>query len=127
MSGLVLDAGALIAIDRDDRDMLSLVRAVAKNGQPVRTNAMALAQAWRDGKGRQATLARALRDIDVRPIYEADGRKAGELLAAAGLTDAVDATVALLAKPGDQLYTSDPEDLRTLCGAAGNKAAVLGC
>jgi hypothetical protein len=21
----------------------------------------------------------------------------------------------------------DPEDLRTLCGAAGNKAAVLGC
>jgi hypothetical protein len=70
---------------------------------------------------------RALRDIDVRPIYEADGRKAGELLAAAGLTDAVDATAALLAEPGDRLYTSDPEDLRTLCGAAGNKAAVLGC
>jgi DNA-binding transcriptional MocR family regulator len=51
----------------------------------------------------------------------------GELLATAGLTDAIDATVALLAGPGDRLYTSDPEDLRMLCGAAGNKAAVLGC
>jgi hypothetical protein len=48
-------------------------------------------------------------------------------LAAAGLTDAVDATVALLAGPGDRLYTSDPDDLRKLCGAAGNKASVLGC
>jgi hypothetical protein len=127
MSGLVLDAGALIAIDRDDRDMLRRVRAARRNGEPVRTNPMAVAQVWRDGQGRQATLARALRDIDVRPIYEADGRKAGELLATAGLTDAIDATVALLAEPGDRLYPSDPGDLRKLCGAAGNNASVLGC
>jgi hypothetical protein len=123
MSGLVLDAGALIAIDRDDREMLRRVRAAHRTGEPVRTNAMAVAQVWRDGRGRQASLARALRDIDVRPILASDGRKAGELLAAAGSTDAIDATVALLAGPGDRVYTSDPDDLRKLCGRRGTTPA----
>jgi hypothetical protein len=34
---------------------------------------------------------------------------------------------ALLAGPGDLILTSDPGDLRRLCGAAGNKASVIGC
>jgi hypothetical protein len=55
MSALVLDAGALIAIDRDDRDVLAQLQDAKQNGDPVRTNAMALAQVWRDGRGRQAT------------------------------------------------------------------------
>ena len=29
--------------------------------------------------------------------------------------------------PGDRLYTSNPGDLRKLCGAAGNNASVIGC
>jgi hypothetical protein len=74
MRGLVLDAGALIAVDRDDRSMLALIRRARRNGQPVRTNPMALAQAWRDGR-RQATLAKSLHDIDVWPITEEDGRR----------------------------------------------------
>ena len=127
MSVLVLDAGALIAIDRGDRDMLSKVWAARRNGEVVRTNAMALAQAWRDGKGRQAPLSRALRTIDICPIHANDRRKAGELLATAGMTDAIDATVALLARSGDQLCTSDVDDLRRLCEAAGNKASVIRC
>jgi hypothetical protein len=45
----------------------------------------------------------------------------GELLAAAATIDAIDASVALLAKVDDRLYTSDPGDLRKLCGAAGIK------
>jgi hypothetical protein len=126
MRGLVLDAGALIAVDRDDRSMLALIGRARTNGQPVRTNPMALAQAWRDGR-RQATLAKSLHDIDVRPIAEEDGRRAGELLAAAGTSDPIDASVALLAKAGDLLYTSDPGDLRKLCGAAGIKAVVIAC
>jgi hypothetical protein len=52
---------------------------------------------------------------------------AGELLAASGTSDAVDATVALLARSGDLLYTSDTGDLRRLCAAAGVKAVVIGC
>ena len=49
------------------------------------------------------------------------------LAEAADLTDAIGATVALLAGPGDRLYTSDPDDLRKLCGAAGNNASVISC
>ena len=127
MSALVLDAGALIAIDRGDTDMHSELHVARRAGMPVRTNAMAVAQAWRDSGGRQVRLAKALRDMDVRSIHEVDGRKAGELLAIAGLTDAIDASVALLAGPADRVYTSDPDDLRKLCGAAGNNAAVIGC
>jgi len=44
VSALVLDAGALIAIDRDDRDVLSQIEDAQEIGDPVRTNAMALAQ-----------------------------------------------------------------------------------
>jgi hypothetical protein len=124
--GLVLDAGALISLDRGNRDMHSEIRATRLSGAPVRTNPMAVAQVWRDGK-RQARLASALRDIDVRALTEEDGRQAGELLAASGTSDAIDAAVALLARSGDLLYTSDPGDLRKLCGAAGIKAVVIGC
>ena len=126
MKGLVLDAGALIALDRGNRDMHSEIRATRLSGAPVRTSPMALAQAWRDGE-RQARLASAMRDIDVRAITGEDGRQAGELLAASGTSDAIDATVALLARSGDLLYTSDPGDLRKLCGAAGIRAVVIGC
>ena len=126
MKGLVLDAGALIALDRGNRDMHSEIRATRLSGAPVRTSPMALAQAWRDGK-RQARLASAMRDIDARVITGEDGRQAGELLAASGTSDAIDATVALLARSGDLLYTSDPGDLRKLCGAAGIRAVVIGC
>ena len=119
MSALVIDAGALVAIDRDDRDVHKTVRDAHRIGAPVRTNSMAVAQVWRDSKGRQAELARVLRGVTVKPVTAEDGRKAGELLAAAGLTDAIDATVALLADPGDRILTSDPDALRRLCEAQG--------
>jgi predicted nucleic acid-binding protein len=126
MSGLVLDAGALIALDREDNRMLRRLLRARQDGDPVRTNPMALAQAWRDGR-RQVTLAKALRDIEVRSMTEEDGRRAGELLAATGTSDPIDASVALLAERAGQLYTSDPGDLRKLCGTAGIKAVVIGC
>jgi hypothetical protein len=127
MSALVLDAGALIAIDPDDRDVLAQLQDAKQNGDPVRTNAMALAQVWRDGRGRQATLAKALHDLVVEPITAEDGRKAGELLGKARLRDAIDASVALLARPGDRILTSDPQDLRALCDAAGTNAVMVRC
>lgn len=50
MSALVLDAGALIAVDRNDRAMLARLRAAERHGLELRTNAMVVAQVWRDGR-----------------------------------------------------------------------------
>jgi hypothetical protein len=107
--------------------VLSRIQAAKEKNQPIRTNAMALAQVWRDGRGRQANLAKALHDIVVEPVPAEDGRRAGELLGATRLKDAIDASVALLAGPGDRVLTSDPGDLRRLCDAAGTNAVVVDC
>jgi DNA-binding transcriptional MocR family regulator len=52
--------------------------------------------------------------IEVRGTGLREARAVGELLAASGTTDAVDALIAMVAVPGDQLLTSDPADLTTL-------------
>jgi hypothetical protein len=126
MIALVLDAGALIAIDRGDRVVHEKIEKALRIGQPVRTNPNAVAQVWRDG-AKQARLVRVLRDVKIEPITLEDGYRAGELLGAARTKDVVDATVALLAESGDRLYTSDPGDLWLLCETAGIKAVVISC
>ncbi len=127
MSALVLDAGALVAVDRDDRAMIARLRVAEKAGLELRSNAMVLAQVWRDRLGRQVNLARLLHAVDVRAVRHEDGRAAGVLLAAAGTADAIDATVVLLAAPGDRIVTSDPDDLTRLAAAAANRPAIIPC
>ena len=127
MSALVLDAGALVAVDRDDRAMIARLRVAEKAGLELRSNAMVVAQVWRDRHGRQVNLARLLRAVDVRAVRHEDGRAAGVLLAAAGTADAIDATVVLLAAPGDRIVTSDPDDLTRLAAAAANRPAIIPC
>ena len=48
MSALVLDAGALVAIDRDDRSMIARLRVAQQRRVALHTNAMVVAQVWRD-------------------------------------------------------------------------------
>ena len=127
MTALVLDAGALVAVDRGDRPMMARLAVARQHGLELRSNAMVVAQAWRDRQGRQASLARLLRAVDVRAISHEDGRQAGALLGQAGTTDPVDATVVLLARPGDRILTSDPDDLTRLASAAGNSAVIVAC
>lgn len=127
MTALVLDAGALAAVDRGDRPMMARLAVARQHGLELRSNAMVVAQVWRDRQGRQASLARLLRAVDVRAISHEDGRQAGDLLGQAGTTDPVDATVVLLARPGDRILTSDPDDLTRLASAAGNSAVIVAC
>ncbi len=82
-------------------------------------------QAWRGG-ARQARLARLLSMIEVRGTGLREARAAGELLAASGTTDAVDALIAMVAVPGDQLLTSDPADLATLVTHRAIPVTVVG-
>ena len=127
MSALVLDAGALLAVDRNERAMVARLEVAKRSGMELRSNAMAVAQVWRDRRGRQVSLARLLQAVDVRPVNSADGRAAGELLTDAGTADPIDATVVLLARPGDRILTSDPADLIRLAEAARNGAVVVPC
>lgn len=127
MSALILDAGALVAVDRDDRAMVARLRAAQRHGLELRSNAMVIAQVWRDQRGRQANLARLLRAVDVRAVTHQDGRQAGALLGAAGTADPIDATVVVLAAPGDRILTSDPADLTRLAAAAGNRPVIAAC
>ena len=130
MSALILDAGALVGVDRNDRAVLARLAAAQRNGLELRTNPMVVAQVWRDNRGhgaRQASLARLLQAVKVQPVHDEDGREAGVLLGRAGTADPVDATVALLASPGDRIFTSDPDDLTKLVDAAGCRAVVVAC
>ena len=60
MSGLVLDAGAFVAVDRADRTMIARLRAAQRDGLELRTTGIVIAQVWRDPGGRQAILAQLL-------------------------------------------------------------------
>jgi hypothetical protein len=127
VSALILDAGALVGVDRNDRAVLARLAAAQRNGLELRTNPMVVAQVWRDRQGRQDNLARLLQSVKVQPVHDEDGREAGVLLGRAGTADPIDATVVLLANPGDRILTSDPDDLTRLAEAAKCGALVVAC
>ncbi|MGD0065481.1 MAG: hypothetical protein ABSB76_18810 [Streptosporangiaceae bacterium] len=119
----VLDAGALVAVDRRDRTMGARLRVLHQQGMPLRASTAVVGQVWRDGR-KQANLARVLAGVGIEPLSKDDGRRIGELLAQAGSSDVVDAHVALMAAPADLILTSDPGDIRTLLEARGVPARV---
>lgn len=116
---VVLDAGALVAVERLDRDTIALLKQELLAGRVPRTHGGVVGQVWRGGSGRQVNLARLLPALDVASIDEPMGRRIGVLLRRARMRDVIDAGVVLLATDGDTILTSDPRDLRPLAAAAG--------
>jgi hypothetical protein len=116
---LVLDAGALIAVERADRDTIVLIKQELLNGRTPVTHGGIIGQVWRGGAGRQASLSRLLPALDVAPLDEALGRRAGILLGKAQMSDVVDAALVILARDGDFLMTSDPDDIEPLAEVSG--------
>ena len=109
---VVLDAGALIAIDRADRRLVRLLELA----QDVHVPAGALAQAWRN-PARQVRLVRVVSadGVVVHPLDAASARAAGQLCGATASSDVVDASVVLVAGVVDGVtVTSDPDDLHRL-------------
>ncbi len=49
-AGIVLDTGALIALERGDKRMIALVRRVLAQGRAFRVPAGVVGQAWRNGR-----------------------------------------------------------------------------
>ena len=129
MTALVLDAGALIALDRNDRGAWAMLRVAADDATTVLVPAGVIAQAWRDGR-RQALLSRALSHCDEVPLDCVVARAAGLLCGRAGTADVIDASVAITAagtaRHGDvAIITSDPDDIRRLLSVLDVTARVV--
>jgi len=114
--GITLDAGAMIALDRDDRRVIVLLARAAETSAAVTIPAAALAQAIRD-PARQARLARLIRTprSEIVALDRNDAVGIGRLLSSSGSADVVDAHVVLCARrAGQAVVTSDAKDLARL-------------
>jgi predicted nucleic acid-binding protein len=112
----VLDAGALIAFEKNDRKVRTLIELAVAGGAPLLTTGGVVAQVWRDGS-RQVRLARLLGSdvVKVQPLDREEAQATGAICAKARTHDVVDASVVLLARRyGAPIVTSDPDDLRRI-------------
>jgi predicted nucleic acid-binding protein len=121
VSGIILDSGALIGLERGDRTLYALLRRAMDRDDEVIVPSGVLAQVWRGGP-RQARLASMLRKHNVR-IAELDAttaRLVGRLLGHNGTADVVDTSVVIAARMAAAgavklpIVTSDPDDITRL-------------
>lgn len=114
VSSLVLDAGALIAIERHDRAMWAVLAEARERGTDTIVPATALAQVWRGGP-RSAPIALLLEASVVDDVDQERAKEIGELLGARDANDVPDAHVACCALEHDApVATSDPDDIAAL-------------
>jgi len=116
MNGLTLDAGALIAFDRNDRSLVALIARAVEHGCSFAVPAGAVGQSWRNGR-RQARLARFLGspEVLVEALDDQRAREAGQLCGVTKTRDVIDASVVQCARRhGYRIVTSDPDDMRAL-------------
>jgi hypothetical protein len=74
VNGITLDAGGLIALDRNDRRVLALLARAVESGKRITIPATALAQAIRN-PARQSRLSRLIRQAGTN-LVALDGRDA---------------------------------------------------
>lgn len=114
VTGLTLDAGALLALDRPGKAIAMQARMdeTLRRGGTVCIPVGAIAQAWRSS--RQVRLARLLKSlgIDVAIMTPNVARTVGLLCARTGHSDVIDVHVALCARERRHaVVTSDPDDI----------------
>jgi hypothetical protein len=120
MAGLTLDAGALIAFERNERAVIALLARALEHELAIAVPAGVIAQVWRDGR-RQARLARFLGadEVELEALDDRRARAAGQLCGIRRTADIVDASVVLCARARrHRIVTSDPDDLAQLDPAA---------
>lgn len=121
----ILDAGAFIALENGDRHIGRRIHNARQSDIPLRTHGGVIAQVWRGGTRGQARLARVLQSVHTVPLDEQLGRRAGLLLARCGLSDAIDAALVAMADHGDEIITSDPNDLDILVATSGLRVNII--
>jgi hypothetical protein len=115
-SALVLDAGALIAIEKRSRKVLALCKIATVDGASIVVPTGVIGQVWRDG-ARQAQIARLIEanGTILEPLDLDVAKLAGAYCGHAGTTDVVDATVVIAARQHHALIVSgDRSDLHRL-------------
>jgi len=116
LSGITFDAGGLIALERNDRRVFSILATALENGDRIIVPATALAQAIRN-PAKQVRLWRMVQhnETEVVPLDASHAQAVGALLAQTGTSDITDAHVVICAqRTGLAVITSDPLDLRRL-------------
>ncbi len=119
------DAGALIAIDKNDRRMWARYQVAVDEGRDVRVPAVVVGQAWRDSR-RQVHLGKFLVGCQVDPVGLETAKAAGVLCGRARTSDVVDGTVVVMAAAtGAVIWTSDPDDIKALADESGTRPALV--
>jgi predicted nucleic acid-binding protein len=111
-TGLTLDTGALLALERGQERIRALLRVAV--GREIAIPAGVVAQAWRGGP-RQARIARLIKQPEtaVLALDDDTARAVGLLCGRSGHGDVVDVAVVLCAREHRHaIVTSDPDDLR---------------
>ena len=121
----VYGAGALLAIDNNDRRMWVIHHLAIEEGRRLLIPAVVVAQAWRDAR-RQVQLGRFLRSCEILPVGLELAKAAGVLCGKAGTRDIVGATVVAIALSyGAIVFTSDPDDIAQLGAATDAKPGLV--
>jgi predicted nucleic acid-binding protein len=120
---VILDAGFLISVDRDEESARALVTALQRRRIALHTTDPVVGQVWRNG-ARQARLAAFLKTVEVHPLD--DGRAVGLLLARSGTSDVVDAHLVVLAmRLRDSILTGDETDLATIADSLSSNRPTI--
>jgi hypothetical protein len=115
VTGVVLDAGAFIALEHRNRVMVHLAKRLLDARTPLVTSAGVVAQVWRGGGRRQVPVAILLRSTEVVDLSYAVARILGRILGLSGTHDPIDAHIVLLARErGWPVITSDADDLQAV-------------
>lgn len=124
MSGVVYDAGALIAAERNDRSFWADHRVRLEQGTIPVTPAAVVAQVSRSP--RQAQLRRLLRGCDVAELDAGTAHRVGGLLGHACTSDIVDGAVVVVAVGRSAaVLTGDRADIVHLLRSAGVDLPVI--
>jgi predicted nucleic acid-binding protein len=112
LTGITLDTGALIALERRRQRMKDILERALARDQPLTVPADVVGEWWR---GRTDLRESILESVDVEPLTSDLAKRAGEALAAVANATLVDAIVmASAASRGDLVYSSAVEDLERL-------------
>jgi hypothetical protein len=116
VNGITFDAGGLIALERNDRRVFSILSTALEEQDRILVPVTALAQVIRN-PARQVCLWRMIQfdKTEVVPLDGSHAQAVGALLAQTGTSDITDAHVVICAQTaGYAVITSDPLGLKRL-------------